>query len=69
MKNYCALLANGVVTQIIVADYEWATANHRGEWHDLGGEPLTVGIGFTYDAVNDVFVAPVTESETPDGDL
>jgi len=27
------------------------------------------GIGFTYDAVNDVFVAPVTESETPDGDL
>jgi hypothetical protein len=27
------------------------------------------GIGDTYDAVNDVFVAPVTESETPDGDL
>ena len=65
MKNYCALLANGMVTQIIVADYEWVTANLEGEWHDLGGEPLTVGIGFTYDAINDVFVAPtIEETET-----
>jgi hypothetical protein len=32
-------------------------ANFRGSY---------AGIGFTYDAVNDVFVAPVTESETPD---
>jgi len=63
MKNYCALLANGMVTQIIVADYEWVTANLEGEWHDLGGEPLTVGIGFTYDAINDVFVAPITEED------
>ena len=64
MKNYCALLANGMVTQIIVADYEWATANFDGDWHDLGGEPLTVGIGFTYDAVNDVFVAPIIDEDT-----
>jgi hypothetical protein len=35
-------------------------ANFRGSY---------AGVGFTYDAVNDVFVAPVTESETPDGDL
>jgi len=27
------------------------------------------GVGDIYDAVNDVFVAPVTESETPDGDI
>lgn len=35
-------------------------ANFRGKY---------AGIGDTYDAVNDVFVAPVTESETPNGDL
>jgi hypothetical protein len=57
-KNYCAKLTNSVVTEIIVADYSWATANLDGEWHDLGGEPLTVAIGHTYDAVNDVFVSP-----------
>lgn len=57
-KNYCAKLVNNVVMEIIVADYAWATANLEGDWHDLGGEPLTVGIGFTYDAENNVFVAP-----------
>jgi len=60
-KNYCAKLVNSVVTEIIVADYAWATANLQGEWHDLGGEPFTVGIGYIYDAVNDVFVAPTTQ--------
>jgi hypothetical protein len=63
MKNYCAKLMNSVVTDIIVSDYAWATANLEGEWHDLGGEPLTVGIGFTYDADNDVFVAPVVKEQ------
>lgn len=64
MKNYCALVQDGIVTQIIVADFDWATENLDGDWHDLGGEPLTVGIGYTYDAVNDVFVAPtIVEDE------
>jgi len=62
-KNYVAEMSGDTVTAIIVADYEWVEANLEGEWHDLGGEPLTVGIGFTYDAVNDVFVAPTVESE------
>lgn len=62
-KNYCALVVGGIVTEIIVADYAWATANLQGDWHDLGGEPLTVGIGYTYDAVNDVFVAPTPPEE------
>jgi hypothetical protein len=57
-KNYVAVLANDVVTTIFVADYEWAQANLSGVLHDLGSEPLTVGIGYIYDAVNDVFVAP-----------
>jgi hypothetical protein len=60
-KNYVAQMNSGTVTQIIVGDYDWAVAHLAGEWHDLGDEPLTVGIGFTYDAVNDVFVAPVSE--------
>ena len=60
-KNYVAELTNGVVVAIFVADYEWAQANIAGVLHDLGGEPLTVGIGYTYDAANDVFVAPVSE--------
>ena len=60
-KNYVAELTNGVVVAIFVADYEWAQANIAGVLHDLGAEPLTVGIGYTYDAVNDVFVAPVSE--------
>ena len=63
MKNYCAKVVNNTVTEIIVADYAWATANLQGEWHDLGGEPLTVGIGYIYDAVNDVFVAPTPPEE------
>ena len=63
MKNYCALLANNVVTQIIVGDYEWATANLDGEWHDLGAEPLVVGVGWIYDADLEKFVIPFSEEE------
>lgn len=44
-KNYVAHLANNVVDEIIVGDYDWATSNLPGDWHDLGPEPLTVGIG------------------------
>ena len=62
-KNYCALVVSEIVTQIIVADYAWATANLEGDWHDLGGEPLAVGIGYIYDAVNDVFTTPTTNEE------
>lgn len=59
--NYVAQVRQGVVVQVIISDYEWATANLEGEWHDLGGDPLTVGIGYTYDALNDVFVETVIE--------
>jgi hypothetical protein len=58
MKNYCALVANSTVTEIIVGDIDWAKANLDGDWHDLGSEPLTVAIGWTYDADLDEFVAP-----------
>ena len=58
MKNYVAQLVNNVVTEIVVGDYEWVTANLAGEWHDLGLEPLTVGIGYTYDPATDTFTPP-----------
>lgn len=57
-KNYCAKLVNSVVMEIIVADYAWATANLEGDWHDLGGEPLTVAIGWLYDSATDTFSPP-----------
>ena len=60
MKNYVAQLANNIVEAIIVGDYEWAIDNLAGVWHDLGPEPLTVGIGYTYDPDTDTFTPPPT---------
>ena len=57
-KNYCALVVGGIVTEIIVADYAWTTGNLEGDWHDLGGEPLTVAIGWLYDSATDTFSPP-----------
>lgn len=57
MKNYCALVVNDVVTEIIVADYSWATANLDGEWRDLGSEPLTVAVGDVWDGTK--FSTPI----------
>ena len=65
MKNYVAQLANNIVEAIIVGDYEWATANLDGDWHDLGPEPLTVAIGWTYDAATDTFSAPPVVEDAP----
>jgi hypothetical protein len=58
MKNYVARLDENIVAEIIVADYDWAVANLAGEWHDLGAEPLTVGIGYIYDPATDTFTQP-----------
>ena len=55
-KNYVAQMNGNIVDAIIVADYEWATTNLEGEWHDLGPEPLTVGIGYLWDGTT--FSAP-----------
>lgn len=64
MKNYCALVANEIVDQIIVADYQWVTENLTGDWHDLGPEPLVVAIGWTYDSETDTFSPPPVPDET-----
>jgi hypothetical protein len=63
VKNYVAQLANNIVEAIIVGDYDWATANLAGEWHDLGPEPLTVGIGYIYDPATDTFTPPPTPED------
>jgi hypothetical protein len=60
MKNYVAQLADNIVEAIIVGDYDWAVAHLAGEWHDLGAEPLTIGIGYIYDPVTDTFTPPPT---------
>lgn len=61
MKNYCALLVQNVVTEIIVGDYVWANENLDGEWVDCTNDgELTVAIGYTYDPDTQEFTAPPT---------
>jgi hypothetical protein len=67
-KNYCALIFEGSVTEIIVADFEWVEANLNGDWHDLGGDPLTVGVGYIYDPATNTFSPPPRPTPLPDGD-
>lgn len=63
MNNYCALVENNLVTQVIVADFDWVQNNLQGDWHDLGGDPLTVGVGYTYHKNTDTFTPPITPDE------
>jgi hypothetical protein len=58
MKNYCALVINGIVNEIIVAEFEWVQNNLDGDWHDLGEEPLTVAVGWLYDPNTNTFTPP-----------
>lgn len=66
-----AKVENGIVTQVIVAEAEdiaslsgtWVQTSYNtwGNVHKLGGAPLRgnyAGVGYTYDATNDVFVPP-----------
>ena len=63
MKNYCALVENGVVAEIIVAAYSWVEQTLAGDWHDLGGEPLTVAVGWIYE--NGEFTPPPPPEPIP----
>jgi hypothetical protein len=71
--SHFAKVENGIVTQVIVADQEFIDSgvvgdgwiktsyNTHGNKHALGGTPLRgnyAGIGFIYDAENDVFYVP-----------
>ena len=65
MKNYCALVVENMVTEIIVANYEWTISNLNGDWHDLGIEPLTVAVGWMYDPETDSFNPPPQPKPLP----
>ena len=71
--SHFAKVENGIVTQVIVAEQDvidtgifghgWVQTsyNTHGGVHANGGTPLRknyAGVGFTYDATNDVFYAP-----------
>lgn len=71
--SHFAKVENGIVTQVIVAEQDvidtgifghgWVQTsyNTHGGVHTNGGTPLRgnyAGVGFTYDATNDVFYAP-----------
>lgn len=71
--TYFAQIKNGIVTNVIVADQsfidtltdpqDWLETSYTtyGNVNSDGGAPFRgnyAGIGFTYDAVNDVFIPP-----------
>jgi len=65
-----AKVENGIVTDVRVVTWDFLTANPEryGDsslwietFHDNSRRGKYAGIGDTYDAVNDVFVAPVIE--------
>ena len=71
--SHFAKVENGLVTQVVVAEQEFidtgalghgfiqTSYNTIGGVHTQGGTPLRgnyAGVGFTYDATNDVFYAP-----------
>jgi len=65
-----AKVENGIVTDVRVVTWDFLTANPEryGDsslwietFHDNSRHGKYAGIGDTYDAVNDVFVAPVIE--------
>ena len=59
MKNYCALLVQNLVTEIIVGDYVWANENLGGEWVDCSNNgELIVAVGYSYDPVTHEFTPP-----------
>lgn len=67
MNNYVALIETNIVIEIIVADFDWVQTNLTGEWHDLGPDPLTVGIGYVYDPATNTFSRPPVPQPLPDG--
>ena len=73
MSHFALVNAQGVVEQVIVAEQDFIDSlldasswvqtsyNTRGGVHTLGGTPLRknyAGIGYTYDADRDAFIAP-----------
>jgi hypothetical protein len=64
MSEYAAEISTGIVSEIIVGNYEWANDNLTGEWVDCTDDGnLTIAVGYSYDSATQEFVAPAVESE------
>ena len=65
MATYAELNATNVVINIIVADAEFVATQTDKTYVEYSDENPT-GIGYTYDAELDVFVAPYVEPVEPE---
>lgn len=79
MAHYAFLDENNIVTEVIVGRHEYETVDGISDWEEYYGNirgqvckrtsyngnirGVYAGIGYTYDAINDVFVAPVEPTE------
>lgn len=79
MAHYAFLNENNIVTEVIVGRDEDDLVEGVTSWEDYYGafrgqrcvrtsyngniRGIYAGIGYTYDEVNDVFIAPITEEE------
>ena len=57
MSTYAEINTENIVVNVIVADAEFV-ATQTDKTYVEYDETNVAGIGYTYDAVNDVFVAP-----------
>lgn len=65
MATYAELNTDNIVVNVIVADAEFV-ATQTDKTYVEYDETKPAGIGYTYDAVNDVFVAPYVEPVEPE---
>jgi hypothetical protein len=76
MSHWAELDENNIVIRVTVGDnndpagdegYKWLIDNLGGRWvqtsYNNNFRGIFAGIGFTYDEVNDVFVAPFVDEE------
>lgn len=61
--NLYAEVKDGVVINVIVADHAFIASHIKASSFHLLNEDAPAAIGWSYDAVNDVFVAPTIEEE------
>jgi hypothetical protein len=62
MAYFAKLNSDNIVESVIVAeDIEWVEANHEGTWVETDPEGNFAGIGWTWNAEDQVFIAPMPE--------
>ena len=59
--NLYAKVKDGLVINVIMADYAFIASHVEASSFHLLNEDAPAAIGWSYDAVNDVFVAPTVE--------